>query len=89
MIETENQLGSRAGSGLGQYEEAAATITNGNGGGGNGTDGKGDSTAAAEVTTLEDAGEESSREIVIDLLFTLPSGSCQLASWIEFQIDVL
>lgn len=58
MIETENQLGSRAGSGLGQYEEAAATVTDGNGGGGNRTDGNGGSVAAAGATTLEDTGEE-------------------------------
>lgn len=59
MIETENQLGSRADPGLGQYEEAAATITDGNGGGGNGTDGNGGSAAVADATTPEDTGEES------------------------------
>lgn len=59
MIETENQLGSRAGSGLGQYEEAAATITDGNGGGGDGTDDGNGGSTAAEATTLEDAGEET------------------------------
>ncbi|EFN79049.1 Echinoderm microtubule-associated protein-like CG13466 [Harpegnathos saltator] len=63
MIETENQLGSRAGSGgLGQYEEAAATITDGNGGGGNGIDANGGSVAAADVKTLEDAGAAMKKE---------------------------
>ncbi|XP_032665043.1 echinoderm microtubule-associated protein-like CG42247 isoform X1 [Odontomachus brunneus] len=62
MIATENQLGSRAGSGLGQYEEAAATITNGNGGGGNGTGGNGGSAAAVDATTLENAGTAMKKE---------------------------
>lgn len=74
MIETENQSDSRAGSGLGQYEEVAAAATiNDNGAGeiGDSSGDIGDSGAATESATItEDGlGEKSIVEILYSSQF--------------------